>query len=726
MVSPSKPPQTPLSMRQEFFATAPKGLEPLLAEELGQLGCESVRPTRGGVAFAGTLTDAYRVCLWSRLANRVLLPLAEFAAATPEELYEGVAAIDWSAHLASSGTLAVDFISQHSQIHHSHFGALKVKDAIVDRLRRADGTRPSVALQEPDLRINVYLHRDMARLSLDLAGESLHRRGYRERGVPAPLKENLAAALLLRAGWPAIAAQGGACIDPMCGSGTLPIEAAMMAADIAPGVQRTYFGFLRWRQHDSDAWKRLIDEALERREAGLAKLPRIVGSDSDLQAVRAALGNVKRAGLEGYVHIERRPFDAAQPVGKVPGLIAVNPPYGERLGSSSRLIPLYNQLGAHLKLHFPGWQAAVLTASPELGHQVGLRANRSYTLYNGPLECRLGIYGIALRRTPSDTLSDGAQMFANRVRKNLKRLAAWADRERIGCYRLYDADLPEYALAIDIYRGAETWVHVQEYQAPKTVDPARASKRLREALTVLPATLGVRPENVFYKVRQRQKGTAQYERLGSDGRFHEVSEGSCRLLVNFTDYLDTGLFLDHRVTRQRIGALARGKRFLNLFAYTGTATVHAAIGGASSTVTVDMSRTYLDWAARNLELNGCRGRQHELIQADCLRWLEDAAKSAPRRQFDLIFLDPPTFSNSKRMRTTFDVQRDHVRLIELAMALLAPDGLLIFSNNFRGFKIDRERLAAYRIDDISAATIPQDFARNPRIHVCFEIRHRPQ
>src|SRR5690606_19207749 len=303
---------------------------------------------------------------------------------------------------------------------------------------------------------------------------------------------------------------------------------------------------------------------------------------------------------------------------------------------------------------------------------------------------------------------------------NLKNLQRWARREGVTNYRLYDADLPEFAVAVDVYQGERLWAHVQEYAAPASIDPARAGRRLREALRVIPEVLGIPPEQMFFKIRERQRGRAQYEKLDRQGRYYEVREGGCRLLVNFTDYLDTGLFLDHRPTRARIGALAAGKRFLNLFCYTGAATVHAAVGGARATTSVDMSRTYLDWAERNLALNGHRGRDHEFIQADCLAWL--AAESARRRrQYDLIFLDPPSFSNSKRMERTFDVQRDHVTLLRQTAALLAPGGLLIFSNNLRRFRLDAEALPELDIRDISRETIPPDFARNPKIHHCFEV-----
>ncbi len=718
-----------------FFATAPKGIEPLLADELRGLGASAVKETRAGVTFQGPLAVAYRACLWSRTANRILLPLARFRADTPEALYAGVRAIDWAEHMVPDGTLAVDFSTVQSRIGHSHFGAQKVKDAVVDEFRDLCGVRPSVALECPDIRINVYLRRDEATVSLDLSGESLHRRGYREEGGAAPLKENLAAAILLRAGWPAIAQAGGAFVDPMCGSGTLPIEAALIAADIAPGLQRPYFGFLKWKRHDVAAWEELLTEARERRERGLRQLPPIVGYDADPRAVKAALANVERAGLRGQVHIEKRELAACAAPRRsdhVPGLVAVNPPYGERLGQVAELRHLYASFGDRLKERFPGWRAVVFTGNPDLAKNMGLRARRTHTMYNGALECRLLSFevdpqwytGAALgpARTAANMagdvtqapLSAGAEMFANRLRKNLRHLGKWAAREGIYCYRVYDADMPEYAVAIDIYEGQ--WAVVQEYEAPATIDAAKARVRLQDALAVVPQVLGIAPENVFLKVRCRQKGAAQYEKLAAEGNFHVVREANCKFLVNFTDYLDTGLFLDHRSTRWTLQAMAKGKRFLNLFAYTGTATVHAAMGGAAATTTVDMSQTYLAWARRNLALNGFSEHRHVFVQADCLEWVK-----AEKRRYDLIFLDPPTFSTSKRMETTFDVQRDHVQLLKDVTRLLKRDGVLIFSNNNRRFKMDREALAELRIEDITRATIPKDFERNPRIHNCWRI-----
>ncbi len=310
-------------------------------------------------------------------------------------------------------------------------------------------------------------------------------------------------------------------------------------------------------------------------------------------------------------------------------------------------------------------------------------------------------------------------MFANRLRKNRRQLGKWARRAAVSCYRLYDADMPEYALALDLYQD---WAHVQEYAPPGTVDPARAASRICEALHVIPQVLGIPPENVALKVRRRQKGGSQYGRQGIRSEFHTVGEGGLRFLVNLADYLDTGLFLDHRLTRAMVRDLSKGRRFLNLFSYTGAASVYAAAGGAAGTVSVDMSRVYLEWGRRNMALNGfAGGPAHRFLQADCLRWLE----SPPGERYDLIFLDPPTFSTSKRMGArTLDVQRDHVRLIRAAAHLLAPGGLLLFSNNFRQFRMDREALPGLLVEDISASTIPHDFARNPRIHTCWRITRR--
>jgi 23S rRNA (guanine2445-N2)-methyltransferase / 23S rRNA (guanine2069-N7)-methyltransferase len=717
----------------QLFASCPPGVADLTAAELRDCGATQIREFKLGVQFEGSLETAYRACLWSRTASRVLMPLGSFPAATPEALYQGVSAIDWADHLSPNGTLAIDLGGATSGITHTHFGALKTKDAIVDQFRQRTGERPSIDLERPDVRIDVRLDRDRATVSLDLSGESLHRRAYRARGVAAPLKENLAAAILLRCGWPAIAGSGGDFVDPMCGSGTLVIEAALMALDIAPGSMRSHLGFIGWRGHDRALWARLIEEAKARRAATAGARIVLRGYDQDPGAVRAAIENVERARLRGFVHVERRDLAQLTCDGK-PGLLVTNPPYGERIGDQERLGSLYELLGAKLREHFEGWKAAVFTGNPPLAKAIGIDAKRSHTLYNGRIECRLLRFDVepeqyrGAARPPKDEAAEqaelrarpGARMFANRLRKNLKAATDWAQRESVDCFRVYDADMPEYAFAIDLYGdGTQRWAFVQEYEPPKTVAQEAARSRRREALSVIPEVLGLPRERIHLRKRRQQKGVAQYEKVAEEREFQVVRENPYRFLVNFHDYLDSGLFLDHRLTRRRIGEMARGKRFLNLFAYTGTATVHAVGGGAVASTTVDMSHTYLDWAKRNLALNDLASPHHGFVQADCMAWL--AEQQGKDRRYDLMFIDPPTHSRSKRMEEDFDVQRDHVRLLTLASALLAPGGAIVFSNNFTRFKLEQAALSAFEIEDIGAATLPWDFRRSPRIHQCFVL-----
>ncbi|MDT4289119.1 bifunctional 23S rRNA (guanine(2069)-N(7))-methyltransferase RlmK/23S rRNA (guanine(2445)-N(2))-methyltransferase RlmL [Methylomonas sp. MO1] len=725
----------------QLFATTPKAMEGILANEIKALGGQNVREKMAGVSFDGDLALAYRVCLWSRTANRVFLPLSSFEVKSQQDLYDGVKKINWFEHIKPDDSLAVSFSSKNNPaINNTHFGALKVKDAIVDQMRAKFNKRPNIDTDRPSIRVNVYLHNETAQLSLDLSGESLHRRGYRDVNIAAPIKENLAAAILLRAGWPTIAEQGGSLLDPMCGSGTMLLEGAMIAADYAPGLQRDYFGFLGWKKHDGALWQSLLDEAKQRRDVGLSKMPVIVGFDQDRRTVVAALQHVENAGLAGKIHIERRDIGDATTAESWPkGLIACNPPYGERLGDEAETSELYRRFGEVLKQRFVGWQVAMIISNPELGFRLGVRSQKPITLFNGALECKLLRFNIEeqtffepkaksqqerieqiSRRTETEQPDNQAEMFANRLRKNLKKIGKWAKQNQVSCYRLYDADLPEYAVAVDVYQSEKTWVNVQEYESPKTIDPAKANQRLAGAMVEIPKVLEIPKEQVFLKIRRKQKSTDQYEKQGESGRFHVVEEGGCKFWVNFEDYLDTGLFLDHRPIRLLIQQQAKGKRFLNLFAYTGSASVHAAVGGAASSVTVDMSNTYLDWAKRNFDLNGIQG-DHKLLRANCVEWLAEQAGAKDKLQFDLIFLDPPTFSNSKKMDEAFDIQNDHLHLLRSAVALLAPGGVLYFSTNFRRFKLDRQALADLQITDISAKTIPEDFARDQKIHYCWRI-----
>ncbi len=720
-----------------FFVTCPKGVEYLLADELRELGLEPVRNAPAGVWVQGPLQAGYRACLWSRLANRVILHLAEVEATSGERLYDGVMAIDWSVHLSVSGRFKVAFQGQNDAIRNTQYGAQRVKDAVVDSLRNADGERPSIDLTDPDLLIAARLHRGRLQLGIDLSGESLHRRGYRTEKGAAPLKENLAAALLLRAEWPAMAAAGSDMIDPMCGSGTLLIEAAMMATDRAPGLLREHFGFERWLGHLPEAWTALRKDAEQRALVGLAACRlHFDGFDRDPTVIATAQRNIRRVGLGDLIRVERRDIDAfvRQPDWSAEGLVLTNPPYGERLSDRQALGGLYQRLGEVIKASMPGWRLGVFTGAPEIGHAIGLRSYKQYRLFNGKLPAQLLLFEVddanatvAREVTPPGevfpkvTHPERAQMFINRLRKNRRVLGQWARKQNLDCYRLYDADMPEFALAIDVYGER---LHVQEYAPPRSVDARAARERLAEALAVIPEALDVSSSAMVCKQRQRQAGSQQYEKQAGSADFFTVHEHGCLLRVNLKDYLDTGLFLDHRPVRQWIQQHARGARFLNLFCYTGAATVHAAVGGAASSLSLDMSRTYVSWAQDNLALNSVDPRRHRVEATDCLAWL--AGKPADSERFDLIFMDPPTFSNSARMEGVLDIQRDHGRLIDQAMRRLAPGGLLVFSNNFRRFRLDEAVAARYQVTDVTAATIGRDFERNARIHSCWHIRHPGQ
>lgn len=697
-----------------LFASTARGLEELLKTELEALGASQCKVAQGGVYFQADDRVMYQSLLWSRLASRILLPLNDFDVYSDLDLYLGVQAIDWSEIFDVNDTFVVHFTGTNEEIRNSQYGALKVKDAIVDSFVRKLDQRPNVARQEADIRINVYLNKERASVALDLSGDSLHIRGYRDLAGQAPLKETLAAAIIGRSGWQ----KNTPIVDPMCGSGTLLIEAAMIAADRAPGLYRQHWGFNAWLKHNPELWREVVTEAQVRFRQGLKDTTsRFYGFDIDKRVLDMARANARRAGLQDLITFNHGDAAALENPVKtdIKGTIISNPPYGERLESEPALIALHSQFGRIVKARFPGWRLSIFSASPELLSCLQLRSEREFKAKNGPLDCVQKNYQLA--ETPSETIAEISPDFANRLRKNQKKLTKWAKQQGVDCYRLYDADLPEYNVAVDIYGDK---VVIQEYAPPKTVDERKARQRLFDVITATMNVLELTSNQLVLKTRQRQKGKQQYEKLAQKDDFFLVNEYNAKLLVNLTDYLDTGLFLDHRIARRMLGEMSRGKDFLNLFCYTGTATVHAGLGGAKSTTSVDMSRTYLEWAEKNLQANQLTGRQHRLMQADCLNWLANTDE-----QFDLIFIDPPTFSNSKRMDGTFDVQRDHVQLITHLKRMLRRGGTVMFSNNKRGFKMDLEALTelGLKAQEITAKTLSEDFARNRQIHNCWLISH---
>lgn len=733
----------------KFFATTPPGLSELLREELISLGAQAVKAQPRGVAFEGSLETGYRACLWSRFANQIYLELLDVKLDNQEALYRTLRDFAWNRQMNQHQTFLVSFTGKGLGIDHTHFGALTIKDAIVDFFRDTTGVRPNIDKDFPDLQFHGHLNRNQFTLSLNLSGHSLHQRGYRE-GVraKAPLKENVAAAILHRAGWAETAKSAASPIlhDPMCGSGTFLIEAAMIATDTAPGLVRALeMGFNAWIGHDEILWQKLRIEAEDRAEKGwqqaLQNNLQIYGSDAHPGAIAAAKQAVKAAGFAEFITLKQAelaedwlPAEAKTADKSQPDLVVCNPPYGERLGEDDEVKALYVQIGEVLKQRFVGWQAAILTCNKELGLYLGLKAKRDHDFMNGALECKLFRFeveeeffrqpalkaGLDLAMEVELSMADlakteGAQMFANRLRKNLKSLRKWANKNEIYAYRIYDADMPEYALSVDLYQTIEAgdWLVVNEYAPPKSVNAAAAKRRLYEAMAVLPDVLDIDAERIIFKVRQKQKGHGQYEKLDERKEFFTLIESDTKLRVNFTDYLDTGLFLDHREVRKKVAELAKGKRLLNLFCYTASASAIAAVQGAKSSLSLDMSKTYLYWAKHNFLANKIDERQHQLQQEDVVAWLKNPPEV---EKFDVIFLDPPSFSSSKKMDGVLDVQRDYLDLIYQAGKLLKPDGTLVFSNNLRKFKLDETALKSWQIQDITKQTLPEDFKRNPNIH----------
>ena len=712
---------------KQLFATTARGFEELLKSELTELGAQDAKVAQGGVHYWADDETLYRTLLWSRLSSRILLPIVQAKVFSDLDLYSAVVGVNWLDYFDEKVHFFVDFNGTNQEIRHTQFGAMRVKDGIVDYFERHGRARPNVDKEQPDIRIHAYLNRDDVVLSLDLSGDALHMRGYREDTGKAPLRETLAAAIVLRSGWQ----KGSPLVDPMCGSGTLLIEAAQMEAQIAPQLYRLHWGFDFWQGHNQAAWEKVKEEALALAEAEKQRenSPHFYGFDLDHRVLQKAKQNAKNAGVAHLMQWQQGDVAAIKnPSPNVAGTVICNPPYGERLGTTPALIALYSVFGQRLKQQFAGWNASIFSGEPSLLDCLRLRSHRQFKAKNGPLDCVQKNYQIAERteqsavenalefdRTSSVT-SEVAVDFANRLQKNIKKIEKWAKQQGLDAYRLYDADLPEYNLAVDRYADH---IVVQEYAAPKNIDENKARQRLLDAVNATLNVTGIETNKLILKVRQKQKGTNQYEKLANKGEYFYVNEYGAKLWVNLTDYLDTGLFLDHRLTRKMLGEMAQGKDVLNLFAYTGSATVHAALGKAKSTTTVDMSNTYLNWAEQNLLLNDIEGKQHKLIQADCLQWLEKCD-----RQFDLIFVDPPTFSNSKRMEDSWDVQRDHIKLMTNLKRILRPNGTIVFSNNKRGFKMDFAKLEELGLSavEISHKTLPLDFERNKQIHNCWLLQ----
>ncbi len=763
----------------EFSVLCPAGFEGALGDELRALKCRRVRPLRGSVAFFGSLRDAYRVCLWSRLASRVILVVDRVDCTTVEGFYDACSrGVAWEDHIGRGATIAVEARGGNASIRDMRYTTLRVKDAICDRLRDVWGERPSVDADEPDVRVSCMVRERKATLGIDLGGSSLVDHGYRvpARGKAAPghasfVREDMAALVLALGGWGKICGRSERAnlVDPLGSSAALALEAACIACDRAPRLARRHWGFAGWAGHDAAAWAEELSAAQARFDRGRAAARRVVVACTD-EGVRAEIAEMaRRCGVAGALDVQAcGPFALDLGEEHLPNaLVACAVPDGPRDFAGdlpARLVSL-----AALTRTEPLAEAPVvaLAATDAMEYALGLEPDATCHVINGrddvdvhvfPSAAQAARRGIVRAETPlppscvegaaaveraasSDpapcvelpggrsvsVLVPTSDQFAARLGKVAKQRAKWAARAGVACYRVYDADLPDYAVAVDLYEGGAStpgrWVVVAEYAAPREIDARLAARRLSDVLAIVPAVLDVDPENVFLKVRRRAKGGSQYAERASHGRTALVEEGGLVFEVNFSDRLDTGLFLDHRIVRSMIRDMAPRTRFLNLFAYTGTATCYAADGGAYQTTTVDLSNTYLAWARRNMEQNGFSGPAHEYVQADVVAWVSEQRRTANR--WDLIYVDPPTFSNSARMKGRgFDVQGDHVELLMGASRLLARGGTIVFSCNLRGFKLDRDELErlGLEIEDVTPASIPEDFARNAKIHHCYLVR----
>lgn len=706
-----------VSDRFRWVLPCPKGCEEVLAEEVRALDVEvtAVRPT--AVHVVGTLQEGYRLCLWSRVASRVLLPLVSFECEDDAVLYEALRSFPWWEHFDSKRTFAIGSSKSPRSSVPSHYWVQRAKDAIVDAFRDHAGRRPSVDKKSPDIRFHLHIGEGAHELALDFSGEGQHRRGYRQSAGRAPLKENLAAAILYLAGWPEAASRGLSLVDPTCGSGTFLIEAALMATHCAPGLFRERFGFENWLKHDAALFQKERNEALAARTADCPAA--IHGFDASETALSYARENVRAAGVEEHVSLAQKALTEVRKPSDH-GIVVCNPPYGHRLGDESTLFLFYQSLGDTLKNAFGGWTAYVFAAQQGNLKYLGLRPTRRHVLFNGAIECRLLEIPIVGTRSGDKQApgwrkpSDKAEMFVNRIKKNQKKWERWAKRNGVDCYRLYDADIPEYNVAVDRYRSKAV-VHV--YERTHEAEDDLVKQRIQDVLITLPGVLGIASDDLMVKVRHRHDQGDQYARLSQRDAELTVTEGDLRFVVNLEDRIDTGLFLDHRNVRSYAHEQCSGKRTLNLFAYTCSVSVAAAAGGAKQTTSVDLSNTYLDWGRRNFEVNDLDPRKHRFFRSDAMQWI---AKS--RDEYEWIFINPPTFSRSKKTKDDFNIHQDHRRLVEQAMRSLGKGGELLFTTHARGFRLDKKLEERFAVQECAKMFVPDDFARSP-FHA-FRIWHK--
>ncbi|TWT36310.1 Ribosomal RNA large subunit methyltransferase K/L [Posidoniimonas corsicana] len=723
-------------------ATTAFGVEAVVRRELEALGYPAKITAPGRVAFEGDPQAIAQANLWLRAGERVVVELASFPATDFGQLFDGVAALDWAAWIPPDGEFPVRGRSRGSQLSSVPACQKIVKKAIVERLRQQHGVQelPETAGLYG---VEVALVDDVATLTLDTTGVGLHKRGYRPVTSSAPLRETLAAAIVQLSYW----RNGRPLLDPFCGAGTLAIEAAMIGRQIAPGLRRV-FAAEDWPAVPADVWQAAREQAQQRMLPALDE--RILATDADDQVLVTARRSAERAGVLEDIHFQQRAF--ADTLSKREyGCLITNPPYGERLGEQREIEELYQAMPLVLR-RLPTWSHYVLTSRLDFEQLVGQTADKRRKLYNGRLECTLFQYqgpkppkgeggGRKQGAEPASAAKTSvvepapkasvdapqrafgglkpeaarqAEEFSNRLKKLARHLRKWPTKRGITCYRIYDRDIPEAPFAIDRYDDA---LHIAEYERPHDRTPAEHADWLDHMVRTAADALETPRELVFVKRRFRQRGETQYQRVAEQQAVRLVKEAGLTFRVNLSDYVDTGLFLDHRVTRGRFRDEAEGKRVLNLFAYTGAFSVYALAGGAERVTTVDLSPTYLDWARDNVRLNKLDASRCDFVEGDSQEFVE----SLPAEPlFDLAIVDPPTFSNTKRGADDWDVQQHAAPLLVEVAKRMPPGGVIYFSTNSRRFKLDEDQLSGLAIREISRQTVPEDF-RNKRIHRCWRM-----
>ena len=703
----------------QAYASCPKHLELLLKDELISLGAVDVAEKLSGVVFFATSEVLMKSLLWSRLANRILVMINQIKINNAEDLYNAIYKTDWQNQVNTTAkTLAINFKGTNKELRNTQYSSQVVKDAICDRLREATDSRPDIVKSNADLSVSVILKNNQILVYQDISGRSLHLRGYRQTLTKAPLKENLAAAVLIRANWQELSKLNYNLIDPMCGSGTFLTEGYLMACDIAPGLTNPQYSVETWRNFDQDTWNELLFEAKTRMISGIEKFQgQIIGADHHKDSVKITEEHAYQLNADDLIQCQYKTFETFHIPAKN-NLIVCNPPYGVRL--KKNVDATWRGLGKWMATKALGSKAAIMTHVKNQGFMLGFRAKKSWHLMNGDLAITLITFDIETKKKlnapegQKHALPETAQMVANRIKKNMARLKKWISKDNINAYRVYDADIPEYAVAIDVYNEH---VNIQEYKAPKTIPEKKTKKRLEDAVLGAQVALNVKNDKIHIKTRQKQSSNFQYENKQVDSDDIIVHEQDRKYIVNLEKYLDTGLFIDHRWIRSYIQKNTKGTSFLNLFSYTGSVTVAAAKGGASSTVSVDTSKTYLNWAKENYRINRMNVFSHKLVRSDVLDYL-----STCNQKFDQIFVDPPTYSNSHSRETDWDVQRDHKQLLLACKRVLNDNGKILFSNNYKKFSLDDELNEYFTITDLTKQSISPDFIKSKIKRVCYELK----